>query len=866
MKALVLLLTFLSFTVVSYAQQTSRNLGSVDLAGNKGYVLKASVKNGKFTYTILDQKNPETEVDSFSLINNNSSNFTDLLKKTISEKKLKFISPEELEKYYFYFSNQNIFLEESESGSDSMEMIFNDSVAVFSYQHSNFTAIKKKDIYFLLNEIYPSKKIDFKEFTKNPFGYIKTNSQDIELFDTSFQAKAKNISYLKPRAYKFESLYKAISDEYYKTVSQDIKEKLISEFKNLSDINKLSDSINLLEKNYNQENSTLEKLSKELKEKSDKITELNLSASNRKSQIPKRLTNKIIQLTNTSSQADNTNTEAPEEERGNGTVSTLADDKDSIAAYQINQDTIIRLNNRKALLIDQINSHNEYKLPIDEPTTISTTSNSHENIKSFKSYLSNLESIKTAIDSLSKINQAIISLKSETGNILTKTEQIQSKKDILELDISSKKIDLETKKNNVNTKIKDQLRILVKTNKHQFNVKKVEFEINNGYLENIEVIGKATFFDFKDILQYDSTRKIPELQLKFISDFPIGISSKKDIERIGNYRLYSRFNNGMHYEMKLGNLISIVNEKLAVDRKDYSPKDGEHTFILPEQNNPTFKKSDTKEILQLKVFTDFVGINDENPNGLIQLEIDKEIPLYTKRIQRPYVWIPFRWAVLNQANIGVFNFFKPQFIYSKIENNNKHLLVKSFTTGTGNDAITKYGVSTLQLKQYEIFSVGADLNVVLYDIPGGKSTFLLNAGFRFGRTDLASNEEEPEVNDFPRGFTNTIQPSLEGLWRINGDERFGIEFSYKINWLRSDELFFEQKATTDKIDDFASFETSKENNTLQSFTLLAYLNVQKENPGRLFFRYRYNSEFSNFENNYAQLQLGYTTYLTRANK
>jgi hypothetical protein len=270
-----------------------------------------------------------------------------------------------------------------------------------------------------------------------------------------------------------------------------------------------------------------------------------------------------------------------------------------------------------------------------------------------------------------------------------------------------------------------------------------------------------------------------------------------------------------------------------------------------------------KEILQLKIFSDFVGIQDNNPNGLIQLEIDKEIPLVTKRFQRPYVVFLLRPFVLNQANIGVFNYFKPQFIYSKIENNNKYLEVSSFNTEDGTVA---YGVSTLDLKQHEVFSVGADFNLFLYDIPHTKSTFLFNTGFRFGRTDLALDKEEPEAHDFPRGFTNTLQPSVEGLLRINGDERFGFEFSYGINWLLSDELFFMQKAKVNGVTDFGSFSSSNENNTLQRATILAYLNINKENQGRLFFRYRFNSEFGNFKNNFAQLQLGYTTYLTRPNK
>lgn len=248
-----------------------------------------------------------------------------------------------------------------------------------------------------------------------------------------------------------------------------------------------------------------------------------------------------------------------------------------------------------------------------------------------------------------------------------------------------------------------------------------------------------------------------------------------------------------------------------------------------------------------------------SPNGLIQFEVDKEIPLITKRIPRPYVWAPVRFLVNKHSNLGFFNFIKPQFILSKIEDDQRYLILTQFTESQ----VVQYGASTLDLKQFERFSIGTDLNLLLYNTPYAKSTFLLNGGIHFGRTDLASNDSTPQVNDFPRSFTNTIQPSIEFLCRINGDERYGLEVSYGVNWVFSDELFFTQRANTYSITDFSEFKKSEDNSALGRFTLLAYLNLNQESAGRLFFRYRFNSQLGNFANNYSQLQLGYTTFLTK---
>ena len=833
MKLLLLLLTFLSCSLLGMAQDT-RDLGSVDIAGNKGYVLSASTKDGKFTYKIYDQKSPEVEVGSFSLVNNNSINFIELMKQVVVEKELATILEAELEKYYFYFSKQNIFQVENEEGGKAMEMVFNDSMTVYGYNHSYFAAIKKKDIFYLINEFFPYKVME-DDFISDPFGfdYKSLNPhKDTIIFDESFIAKVNKTSNIKPRALRYETLYKAINNQYYSAYSNQVYKKL-ENYQGQSAIDNITSEISILNETKGRlvnDNSTFYT---EILRLENKIKEYENNINSYKARLPNSLEN--YELENLTY-----NTETLEE------------------IEEIN-----RLKNK-------IDNYHE-SLPIPRSDNVIIISANEEN--TLRNIMDKLKSINTKLESYSL---SLSSIQNEKNNINHTNDTLTQKKEFLtnskqEIEsvnqlIINKNKDLDNLKSIKYKEVSKQLDQLIKTNKHQFSPVSIQLEINRGYLENIIVNGTASVFEHKTIIDKDPTKKLPIYHLKFINDFPIGISAKKDIERIGNYKLYARYENGMHFELKLGDLTSIITEQLELDRKDYSPKDLSYSFNLPDENKQVFKKADSKEILQVKVFTDFVGISDENPNGLIQLEIDKEIPLLTKRIQRPYVWIPFRWLVINQSNVGVFNFFKPQFIYSKIENNNKYLQVKSFTSGTGEDEVTEYGVSSLQLKQFEIFSIGADFNLFLYDIPNGKSTFLLNTGFRFGRTDLASNEEEPEVNDFPRSFTNTIQPSLEALWRINGDERFGIEFSYGLNWLLSDELFFTQKGNTDGYNDFSSFDASKENNGLQRFTLLAYLNVQKESTGRLFFRYRFNSELDDFKNNYAQLQLGYTTYLTRANK
>ena len=114
-----------------------------------------------------------------------------------------------------------------------------------------------------------------------------------------------------------------------------------------------------------------------------------------------------------------------------------------------------------------------------------------------------------------------------------------------------------------------------------------------------------------------------------------------------------------------------------------------------------------------------------------------------------------------------------------------------------------------------------------------------------------------------KGFTNTVQFMPEFGYKINGDERYGLDFSYSPNWVISDSRGFKQTSDT-----FGIFETNEtfshqQQNKLHRITLLAYFNVTPSTTGRLFFRFRSFHQWKNWSNNFTQYQLGYSFFLTR---
>jgi hypothetical protein len=75
-------------------------------------------------------------------------------------------------------------------------------------------------------------------------------------------------------------------------------------------------------------------------------------------------------------------------------------------------------------------------------------------------------------------------------------------------------------------------------------------------------------------------------------------------------------------------------------------------------------------------------------------------------------------------------------------------------------------------------SIGADLNLWFLDIPYVKSVVYLNGAFRFGRTQLSWNYSTQVAAFGIRGFNNTFQVLPEIGYKLNGYERYSLDFTY----------------------------------------------------------------------------------------
>jgi hypothetical protein len=271
-------------------------------------------------------------------------------------------------------------------------------------------------------------------------------------------------------------------------------------------------------------------------------------------------------------------------------------------------------------------------------------------------------------------------------------------------------------------------------------------------------------------------------------------------------------------------------------------------------------KDETSQIFEAKVYSDFVGLSDDRePNGLVQTEISKKVHLNTYRH-------PIKFSRTRLINYGLFSYIEPEITLSKIENNNKRLLLSVKDWIQNNQyAPIKYA-STLELRRYQNFSAGFDFNLGLLDLPVLKSTFYADFGFRYGRTavrdSLRTFQEnqvirEKQASDYG---VNTLDFYPKLTWEVRSDERYCFTFTYSHHWYFLRDNRFSQVANN------ATFENTLENSIRVSreytrIGLHASLNPNENGKGKLFFRYQYYWQQGFWRTGFHQAQVGYAFYI-----
>ncbi|MCC8408461.1 hypothetical protein LJ707_05930 [Mucilaginibacter sp. UR6-1] len=422
-------------------------------------------------------------------------------------------------------------------------------------------------------------------------------------------------------------------------------------------------------------------------------------------------------------------------------------------------------------------------------------------------------------------------------------------------------------------------------------ISKVDVETEDGAIKNI-IVNVVYPWEVKKNVR--SPRRV----LEFKNTFPISISGKHDPERFSKVNLYC-FDcggvRGLNRYIKLSDLL-FLDLVLANDKEDYSPA---NSTIHLDPGNPIreLKKEKRSKILDIAAFSDFVGLDQEQPNGLIQIEAKRKININTKykplknlgidqdiaskydltrydfkqiKDQKKgsenmvaYEVIPKKTSLNRDANQpdqlkgaakseksnsavdtvyiytnefkpGYYNFFasvEPRLLFSKLDGNNKFILLDQAQTDSKR-------LNPLKNFQYQLVSFGATLNFLKFYYPQSKLTW--NA------IDVGTYWYHSRVQEIKDSTTNNSTPLNNGyvfvssLVTFRPDSRWGVNLgaSYILQKTFNNDYKFDH------------------NKGLLQANFDAF--IKTNDDSKLFFRYRWIFDGHNFNNNFTQIQLGYS--------
>lgn len=345
-------------------------------------------------------------------------------------------------------------------------------------------------------------------------------------------------------------------------------------------------------------------------------------------------------------------------------------------------------------------------------------------------------------------------------------------------------------------------------------VKEVELKFEAGQLSSVKVLA----IDF-------ANQDPPHI---FHTRTPIGFSSKGAVSRdiVGMYKVkgknrytrlystnYDRFNSDF---MRLKDVI-FNNYKSNLYTENYSPRDTVITLI-PESPARLLYQLPVTEILQAKVFTDFVGYDVDKPNGLVQVEFDKRFYLNAHAHQI---------GIRNYFNYHTsLNYIEPKIVLSKIEGDERFLNVTDSTN-----------MEALDFLQHQNLNIGGQLNLLTLGIGEWSSIFRLDMGLDLHRSEIKLLDRQFNASGI------SFYPKVE--WEIRPSTNYFVEFSY--DW-RFFGLMDESLRLRDENTFFSSGTT---------FHRLELLGAARINPSTLFFRARLQVSNRTFDEHFLQLQFGF---------
>lgn len=390
----------------------------------------------------------------------------------------------------------------------------------------------------------------------------------------------------------------------------------------------------------------------------------------------------------------------------------------------------------------------------------------------------------------------------------------------------------------ITVRSKKHLKSLV--NDNIFKIDKVALQFERGFLERIQVW--VTFNDRQEI---------------FENVYAIGFSSISNYKTFKDVKLFARNSSVAYPYIFLSDVIANYDNLLRNYTRDYCPADTAINNANPSGNDKILKLRSERlvNLFDSKIYTDLRGIAEDEPNGLVQIEVNKRFNMNTSR----------RQVSDTRNNFGYFNYMNVWGALTKIEKEDRILPLRNDRIVQNNTLLSPSYATTLDFRKYEILSTGVDINLLLFDRPDTKFTLYADFGTRYGYTKVrdsvlrivnsVANWDSGRFNE-REAHTLTLFPRISA--EIFAQKRVGFTLAYQYNYsyLFSNNYFKQ----------VASYAKSQTSNLLLDTRARGYhmmelymrIQVAEDDDNKFFIRARLFLQRGDVNTSFSQLQLGYS--------
>lgn len=370
-------------------------------------------------------------------------------------------------------------------------------------------------------------------------------------------------------------------------------------------------------------------------------------------------------------------------------------------------------------------------------------------------------------------------------------------------------------------------------------INKVSLQFERGFLERIQVW--VTVDDKQEI---------------FENVYAIGFSSVSNFKNFKDIKLFARNSDIAFPYIYLSDVFSNYDNYLHNYTRDYSPADTAINEVDPaDEKILNLSTERLINVFDSKIYTDLRGIAENQPNGLVQIDVNKRFNLNTHR----------RQVFSSRNNFGYFNYITLWGALTKIEKEDRVLQLRNDRVVVNNTLVSPSYATNLDFRQYEMLSFGGDINLLLFDRPDTKFTFYFDLGARYGLTKVLDStlkvengEAVVDANKFSEYDANTLTFFPRISAEVMSQQRVGftVSYQYHYTYLLSNNLFKQ----------VASYAKSQTSSTLLdtrargSHMVELYVRIQtsENDRNKFFLRGRLFMQNGDMNTSFSQLQLGYS--------